>query len=442
MHRYDICGGLTCVNNEIVKKLTGGVEMALTKSGAKKILIIFTAMNAAAILAAAAVFSGAIRSDISFIRDTIMNYASHTALERAKGSSALFQGKSSTITEASAILENIAKKDSRILYILVFSKTADENFFRVSAKIDAGKHISVPIKKGQRVREESEENWLRKGLSEPCVNKTLFSDKNSLWHNAYAPLTLKNTTYVARFMIASTDAVIALEEHNTRISRLKAIIIIGTIIFITITLIAAFIFLRNFTMFITGITGYVKKAASGETGLSLNENTDEDISELALSFNSLVGELRDKEKLIYDLSIREKKAVKSASAEKDSAVREELTLEIETLRQKLEEAVAEKQKIEDDSAQPDELSESFRKGVSFLKENKFSEAETIFTALTLVKPDGFGAYFNLGVVYAKMRSLDRSLEMFEKARAINPGHPHTESYIGKVMHLKSVMNAR
>jgi tetratricopeptide (TPR) repeat protein len=416
--------------------------MSLTKSGAKKILIVFTAVNAVAVLAAAGIFSGAIRSDISFMRDTVMNYASQTALERGKSVSAVFDGKKTSLAEARSSLAEIAKKDPRILYILVFSKTADENFFRVSAKIDAGKHISIPIENGQRVREESEENWLRRGLSEPCVNRTLFSDKSSFWHNAYAPLALKDTTYVARLMIASSDAVIALEDHSKRISRLEAIIIIGTVIFITITLIAAFIFLRNFTLFISGITGYVKKAASGETELSLNENADEDISELALSFNSLVGELRDKEKLITDLKKREKAAVASALAEKDSGVKDELSKEIEELRRKLDEAVADKKRIEEDSAQQDELSEIFRKGVAILKENRLAEAETVFSALTLVKPDGFGAYFNLGVVYAKMRNLDRSLEMFEKARAINPGHPHTESYIGKVMKLKSVMNAR
>jgi hypothetical protein len=415
--------------------------MALTKSGAKKILIIFTAANTAAVLAAAIVFSIAIRSDLGFIQESVLRYASQTALERGKSAETLLSGKTASLADASRILESYGKRDPRILYIIIFSKTSDENFFRVSAKIDTGKHITIPIETGQRVREESEDNWLKKGLYEACVNQSIFSDKSSYWHNSYIPLSLKEGQHVARFMVSSTDAVIALEDHFAKVKRLEGIIVIGTIIVITITLIAAFLFLRNFSLFISGITGYVKKAASGETNISLNEDTDEDISELALSFNTLVGELREKEKLIADLTEKEQAVLKSVETVQDSAAHKELLKEIDELRLKLSVALAEKNQIEQESSKLDELSESFRKGVDLLKENNLSNAETVFTALTIIKPDGFGAYFNLGVVYAKMRKLDRALEMFEKARTINPGHAHTETYIEKVTRLKTVIDA-
>jgi Tfp pilus assembly protein PilF len=61
----------------------------------------------------------------------------------------------------------------------------------------------------------------------------------------------------------------------------------------------------------------------------------------------------------------------------------------------------------------------------------------VFLALTLLKPDGFGAWFNLGVVYAKMRMIDSATEMFEKALSLNPTHELVASYLEKVRKIKA-----
>jgi len=105
-----------------------------------------------------------------------------------------------------------------IFNIIIFSKTTDENFFRVASKYDAVK--TVEVETGQRVREENEENYLKKGIYEPVTNPNLFSDKGSYWHNAYVPLSLKEGTFVARFMISSSDAVFSLEDYFVKSRRL------------------------------------------------------------------------------------------------------------------------------------------------------------------------------------------------------------------------------
>ena len=110
------------------------------------------------------------------------------------------------------------------------------------------------------------------------------------------------------------------------------------------------------------------------------------------------------------------------------------------LQEQLAAALADKERMLQESSRADELSEGFRKGVELLKNGSLAEAEAVFKALTIIKPDGFGAYFNLGVVLAKQRDFDRSLEMFEKARAINPSHTHTAIYIEKVIRMKNNRN--
>jgi tetratricopeptide (TPR) repeat protein len=71
-----------------------------------------------------------------------------------------------------------------------------------------------------------------------------------------------------------------------------------------------------------------------------------------------------------------------------------------------------------------------------LKENRHEEAAAVFTALTILKPDGFGGYFNLGVACAKLGKYDRALDMFYRALEINPNHSHTSIYIEKVRRLR------
>ena len=71
-----------------------------------------------------------------------------------------------------------------------------------------------------------------------------------------------------------------------------------------------------------------------------------------------------------------------------------------------------------------------------LKSARFEEAAAVFTALTILKPDGFGGYFNLGVASAKLGRFDKALEMFDHALRINPNHTHTAVYIEKVRRLR------
>ncbi|HNX60162.1 MAG TPA: tetratricopeptide repeat protein, partial [Spirochaetota bacterium] len=166
-----------------------------------------------------------------------------------------------------------------------------------------------------------------------------------------------------------------------------------------------------------------------------NEEADEDLFELAMSFNTLVGELKEKERLISDLKAKTTAAQKTVPS-RDAGREEEFSMRLKSLQAELSQALAEKDKMVAELEKNDELSESFRKGVDILKEGRTDEAQIIFSALTILKPDGFGAFFNLGVVYAKKRDYDRAISMFERAIRINPAHAIAAQYLDKVMRLK------
>lgn len=413
--------------------------MALTRSGAKKILLFHTLVQGAVVVMLASSFAYITSRDASVIRDIVSRYASSVALE--KGSSAVSAargGGQMTSKELMDRLFTLCRADQKILSCILFSKTSDENFFKVSARIDLGTTFALPDI-GQRVREGTEENWLKKGLYTESVDPALYADreKTLYWHNAYIPVRCKDGTYIVRVTVSATDAMLALDDYFDRTNLMKKAVLAVSALLLIASIAASALFLRNFTLLIAGLTGYVRKAVGGETSLSLSTEVDEDLSELALSFNTLVGELRDKDRTIGELRDREKSAVKAALASNDKDVRAEKDRTVAELQTLLEQAHAEKEKILAEQNRSDELSEMFRRGVEMLKGDRLEEAAAVFTALTILKPDGFGGYFNLGVACAKLGRYDRALDMFDHALAINPNHTHTSLYIEKVRRLRA-----
>jgi tetratricopeptide (TPR) repeat protein len=137
----------------------------------------------------------------------------------------------------------------------------------------------------------------------------------------------------------------------------------------------------------------MKKAAGGDLEVSLNPTEDVELNQLAQSFNTLIDELKD----------RTEKAVQDAESAQDT----------------------------------EEAGAIFKTGVSLLKENRLEEAIAIFTTLTIIKPNGFGSFFNLGVAHAKKREYGKAIRMFEEAQRINPQFEVTAAYIEKVKRLQN-----
>jgi cell division protein ZapA (FtsZ GTPase activity inhibitor) len=412
------------------------LSMALTRSGAKKILLYYTLIQGVIVLLLAASFAWITAHDASVMKKIVTEYAASVALD--KGRSAV--SSAGTALPSKDLMEKLfayGRTDARILSVILFSKTSDDNFFKVSARIDLGTKFTLPDT-GQKVREATEENWLKKGLYAETIDSTLYADKGKTlyWHNAYIPVKCRDGSFVVRVTVSATEPVLALHDYFSRTAWLKKATILITALLLIASIAASALFLRNFTLLIAGLTGYVKKAVGGERSLSLSDDVDEELSELALSFNTLVGELREKDRTIRDIQTRERAALDAALETKDEESRAKQNAAVTELQQKLEKVRAEKEKIEAEQNRSDEISEIFRRGVDMLKNAKYEEAAAVFTALTILKPDGFGGYFNLGVASAKLGKFTLALDMFDRALAINPNHTHTAAYIDKVRRLR------
>ena len=147
----------------------------------------------------------------------------------------------------------------------------------------------------------------------------------------------------------------------------------------------------NFSLLIKNLAAHMKKAATGEE-ISLDTIDNDELNELAISFNDIVSglkELKEKDKIITEL-------------EKNHSF--------------------------------DDL---FKFGVNLLKENELDNSIALFKTLTILKPEGFGGYFNLGVAYAKKKDYHTSLEMFGKALNSNSDHELTQKYIDRINRLKN-----
>ncbi|MCU0822107.1 MAG: hypothetical protein MUC95_06500 [Spirochaetes bacterium] len=300
------------------------------------------------------------------------------------------------IKDLQKLTDNIreyCKDDDDFLWILIFNKTYDENYFKVKRKLALNPLMKLNIRKNWMVKEEKATNYLQKALTGRIFDPKIYSSNGVYWQCFYHPFKIKNTTYVIEFLMSSLRVSTALNEYAEVINRTKKNIIYVTSIVTAVILIITLLFTHNFTRIIRNISEYMRKAAAGELSVSLRETTDSDLNELAISFNTIVSELK-------------------VLKEKENPVR--------------------------DLENKDSLNDLFKFGVNILKENRFDDSINIFKTLTMLKPDGFGSYFNLGVAYAKKREYGNSIAMFNRALESNPGHEHTINYIEKVRKLQNV----
>lgn len=353
----------------------------------KRFIITVGLIYATLIIVMAAFFSIAANRGASILRDTLAQYGIHALLDKAEvvidrlaAVKALRREDIAREIAASCTIE----KD--YLYAVVYGKTGDENYFRVLDTIAIKGDMNVPLQVNDTVREMQERNYIREAQLRGVVDPRLYAERGHVWQNVYYPFRLGNEDLVIQFMIATGAAGEALANYRASISDARTAALAISVILIVVVIAVTSIFIHNYSLLIDNLSLYIGKAAQGELDLSLNE-TDNELNKLALSFNSLMEELKDK-----------------------------------------------KEKEEEKEAHGPER-DLFLMGVSMLKENRLDDCIAVFRTLTILKPDSFGSYFNLGVAYAKRKEYANSLAMFERAMAENPSYDITRKYIEKIRKL-------
>ena len=280
-----------------------------------------------------------------------------------------------------------------LLSVIIFTKTNDENYYRIAETLFFHDDLRLNLTRSAVVREQKEVNYLKKGILHASVDPEIYSENGYYWQNVYFPYEIRNRKAVLQFMISALRTQEVIDNYSESIQGTRTSIIVLTVILVIAVVVLSVVFVQNYSLLIRNLSGYMKKAADGDLAVSLNTTEDVELNQLAQSFNTLIDELKD----------RTEKAAQDTESPQDT----------------------------------EEAGAIFKTGVSFLKENHLDEAIAIFTTLTIIKPNGFGSFFNLGVAHAKKREYGKAIRMFEEALRINPKFGVTAAYIEKIKKLQN-----
>ncbi len=325
----------------------------------------------------------------AFLRSLVMR----TGEEYAMGKTSVIMQRTETsryrsLEHLGMELRRYASSDSSILGVMIFGRTADDNYFRVLYKYSLNASFSIDVETGSVVAPQNFNDYRQKGLFSPAVDPTIHVNGAFSWRNVYHPFRMERRNLVICFMVSSAGGLAILEEYEASIEKLKRIvIIIHSAAAVTVVAFLVF-FLHNYRILLNELAHSMKRASSGDLSVSISAPRGDELEELAASFNSLVEEIRG-------MKEREKSVLPR-----------------------------------------DSLDDVFKTGVEKLKSGMFDDAIHLFSALTILRPESFGSYFNLGVAYAKMRRYTESVAMFDRAYAINPHNETVNVYRQKVLELQ------
>jgi tetratricopeptide (TPR) repeat protein len=372
-----------------LKKAFQNTNSSEKKSGmTKRFIIAVSVIYSILILSAALFFHYSMNAGEAVLRDTLESYNQDVIGEKIDALiRRLHDKKIDTRAGLGREIRRYNASARDILYLIIFSKTYDENYYCIYGKLPLNSGLVLRISKNAVVRENKKINYLKEGMLHSVIDPEIYSKDDFHWQSVYYPYELNNRKVVLQFLMSVSRTQEAITSYVDSIQgiRLANGIMAGALAVAVIVL--TLIFTHNYSLLITNLSRFMKKAVNGDLEVSLNQTRDGELSELAVSFNTLIEELKDKKA--------------------------------------------------ENVSDPEGLNTIFNAGVSKLRENRLDEAIAIFKTLTIIKPKGFAGCFNLGVAYAKKGEYREAEAMFGEARAINPSHELTGAYIEKVRRLQN-----
>jgi methyl-accepting chemotaxis protein len=360
----------------------------------RRFIIAISIIYSALIIAVSVSFHVIAHKNVNTLRDALISQNQDFLIKKIQDVVGRLKSKNAVSPdEIKRELFNYNADSGDLLSVMIFTKTNDENYYRIADTLFFHDNLHLNLKRSAVVREQKEVNYLKKGILHASVDPEIYSESGYYWQNVYFPYEIGNRKAVLQFMISAVRTQEVIDNYVESIQSVRTYIIVLTVILVVAVVALSVIFVQNYSLLIRNLSGYMKKAADGDLGVSLNATEDVELSQLAQSFNTLIDELKD----------RTEKAGQDAEPPQDN----------------------------------EEAGAIFKTGVSFLKNNQLDEAIAIFTTLTIIKPNGFGSFFNLGVAHAKKREYGKAIRMFEEALRINPKFEVTAAYIEKVKRLQN-----
>ncbi len=378
----------------------------------RRFIIAISIIYSALIITTSVSFHIVMSSNAGYLKDALVSNNRDLFLGKIDSLAERLKLKNATTIDAiKKELRDYNSSAGDILGAVIFTKTEDENYFRIVDTLFFHEDLNLELARSEVVREQKDINYLKMGILHSTVDPDIYSQSGYSWQNVYHPYEIKNKKSVLQFLVSAARSQATIDAYAASTRGMRIFNIIFTMALVIAVIVLTFIFLQNYSLLISNLSNFMKKAADGDLEVSLNQTGDDELNQLALSFNTLIEELKDKTVKI--------------SQEPEPQPEQEQPQE-ETPQQEAEPA-----------AENDGIGTIFNTGVSMLKENRLEEAIAIFLTFTIMKPNGFGSFFNLGVAYAKNREYDKAIKMFKEAARINPSFEVTAQYIEKVKRLQN-----
>ncbi|MBN2157768.1 MAG: tetratricopeptide repeat protein [Spirochaetes bacterium] len=360
----------------------------------RRFIIAVSIIYSSLIIIVAISFHYMMNKNRTVLRDSIIAHNQSSIMQALDAfSDRIRYRNASSIDEIKSELSRYNATHGDLLTAIFFTKTDDENYFRIADTFSYQRSLPLDLPRSGVVREQKEVNYLKKGLMHSTIDPDIYVQGGYAVQNAYLPVKINRKKGVLQLIVSVSRTRHVMESYDESVRGVRLLIIIVSVVLAAAVALLSLVFLQNYSLLIRNLSRFMKKAADGNLDVSLNKTDDVELNLLAESFNTLIDELKDR--------------TEKASADTEQA------------------------------PETDGLGQVFNTGVALLKNNRLDESIAIFHTMTIMKPGGFGSYFNLGVAYAKKRDYARALEMFKEAQRLNPNFEITSTYIEKIVRLQN-----
>ncbi len=372
---------------------------------ARRFVIIIALIYSLSIIIYALSFTFLYERDISYLKRSLARMEERGMLDSARLLHEIFnKNRSGGIEELSSRLRERVGRESDALGCVIFQKTGDENYFLVRNIIRFDSSFDPGIREGTRVMGSRQSKYLKKGRLAPLVEEETYGQGSKQWKSVYFPVRLESGRSLVVSCSHRMDLLHArLQAFSKRSMPGRIFLVALSVVLAVVVVLVTLLLYQNYNLLIRRLTRSMQKAAGGDLDVHLKPTDDTSMKELAESFNSLIEEMRVLQKPAPQPEPKPKPKPRPKPKPKPA---------------------------------PDPLADIFRRAVSELKEGNMEEARSLFTALVTLKPNSFGANFNLGVIHARSRNYDMALLYLNTARELNPEHATTAEYIEKVRKLR------
>jgi len=298
------------------------------------------------------------------------------------------------IDNSASLKEFLRKKSSSqgITGINLYQRTEDENFFRVMDIIINSTAYVPEISPGQIVKPEEGLDIMKESLTKITTDSRIYTDGILRWQYVYAPFTPGKSRIISQWIVPVSETEGKINALNRNYRAQKIIIFILSLIISAGVIGATWLFYQNYSYILRGIASHLDRAADGNYNIRISISDDEELNRIAGSFNALVEDIRDRKIRSDDIE----EAIQSINIKAD---------------------------------------ELFRDGVAALKNGDSSAALPLFRTVTLLRPESYSSFFNMGVAMARLKQYDESVEMFNRALEIKPDHEKSRAYMERILEI-------